>query len=74
MTKLPIGAVAAALFCVNALAQSVGAKLDHVVIAVHDLEAAKRLYSGLGFRCQKEGGIQPARKIRRPVSVMDIWN
>jgi catechol 2,3-dioxygenase-like lactoylglutathione lyase family enzyme len=45
----------AALLCANAFAQSVGAKLDHVVIAVHDLEAAKRLYSGLGFVTSGDG-------------------
>ena len=58
MTKLPMGAMAA-LFCANAFAQSVSTKLDHVVIAVHDLEAAKRLYSGLGFS-MSPGGRNPA--------------
>jgi catechol 2,3-dioxygenase-like lactoylglutathione lyase family enzyme len=50
--------IAPALLCANAFAQSVSTKLDHVVIAVHDLEAAKRLYSGLGFS-MLEGGRHP---------------
>ena len=49
MTKIHSGAIAAALFCASALAQTAGAKLDHVIIAVHDLEAAKRAYARLGF-------------------------
>jgi catechol 2,3-dioxygenase-like lactoylglutathione lyase family enzyme len=59
MTKLPIGVMALALFCANAFAQPVGAKLDHVVIAVHDLEAAKKLYSGLGFSIPSDNGRHP---------------
>jgi catechol 2,3-dioxygenase-like lactoylglutathione lyase family enzyme len=47
------------LCCANAFAQSVGTKLDHVVIAVHDLEAAKRLYSGLGFSIPSRNGRHP---------------
>jgi catechol 2,3-dioxygenase-like lactoylglutathione lyase family enzyme len=39
----------AALFSASVFAQSLEVKLDHVVIAVHGLETAKRLYSGLGF-------------------------
>ena len=39
----------AALFSACMFAQSIEAKLDHVVIAVHDLKAAERVYSGLGF-------------------------
>jgi hypothetical protein len=39
----------AALFSASIFAQPLEAKLDHVVIAVHGLESAKRLYSGLGF-------------------------
>jgi hypothetical protein len=58
MFKLPISVIARVLLCVNAFAQSVSTKLDHVVIAVHDLEAAKRLYSGLGFS-MLEGGRHP---------------
>jgi len=55
MARIPIGAVAVTLFCANAFAQSVGAKLDHVEIAVHDLEAAKSLYSRLGFSISENG-------------------
>lgn len=41
--------------CVNLSAQTVKARLDHVVIAVNDLETAKRLYSGLGFSMTENG-------------------
>jgi hypothetical protein len=41
MTKACAGAIAVALLRVNALAQTSGAKLDHVMIAVRDLEAVK---------------------------------
>jgi catechol 2,3-dioxygenase-like lactoylglutathione lyase family enzyme len=59
MTALQVGAIASALLCANAFAQPVGARLDHVVIAVHDLEAAKRLYSGLGFLIPSGSGRHP---------------
>jgi len=39
----------AALSSASAFAQPIEASLDHVVIAVHDLKAAERVYSGLGF-------------------------
>jgi catechol 2,3-dioxygenase-like lactoylglutathione lyase family enzyme len=44
-----LAVVAVSLGCINASAQRVEATLDHVVIAVHDLDAAGRLYSTLGF-------------------------
>jgi catechol 2,3-dioxygenase-like lactoylglutathione lyase family enzyme len=47
--------VAGSLFCADALAQPVKAKLDHVVIAVQDLGAAKDLYSHLGFAMGRNG-------------------
>lgn len=49
MHKMPVLAFAIALCCANASAQTVKAKLNHVEIAVRDLDAAKRLYSALGF-------------------------
>lgn len=48
------------LCCANASAQFVGTKLDHVVIAVHDLEAAKRVYAGLGFSIPSKNGRHPS--------------
>src|SRR5579871_5240452 len=54
MPRITIGAVVT-LVCATAFGQSVGAKLDHVIIAVHDLEMAKRLYSGLGFSISENG-------------------
>ena len=39
----------AVLFSASAFAQPIEANLDHVVIAVHGLETAKRVYSELGF-------------------------
>jgi catechol 2,3-dioxygenase-like lactoylglutathione lyase family enzyme len=58
MTKACAGAIAVALLRVNALAQTAGAKLDHVMIAVRDLDAAKLVYSGLGFSVL-DGGRHP---------------
>ena len=48
-------AVAVFLFCANAFAQPVKAKLDHVMIDVHDLAAAKDLYAHLGFSLNSGG-------------------
>jgi catechol 2,3-dioxygenase-like lactoylglutathione lyase family enzyme len=48
MTKCPALAIAAFLSG-SIFAQPIEAKLDHVVIAVHGLETAKRIYSELGF-------------------------
>jgi catechol 2,3-dioxygenase-like lactoylglutathione lyase family enzyme len=48
MTRCPALAIAA-LFSGSIFAQPLEAKLDHVVIAVHGLETAKRIYSELGF-------------------------
>jgi catechol 2,3-dioxygenase-like lactoylglutathione lyase family enzyme len=42
-------ALAATLFSAAAFSQPIEAKLDHVVIAVHDLKAAQRTYAALGF-------------------------
>lgn len=48
MTRIQILA-SAALFSTSIFAQPLEAKLDHVVIAVHGLETARRVYSELGF-------------------------
>jgi catechol 2,3-dioxygenase-like lactoylglutathione lyase family enzyme len=48
MTQIQILA-AVTLFSASIFAQPIEAKLDHVVIAVHGLETAKRIYSELGF-------------------------
>jgi hypothetical protein len=49
MAQFQTAAIAAALISASALAQPVDAKLSRVVIAVHDLKAAQRMYAGLGF-------------------------
>jgi hypothetical protein len=59
MTKLSIRSVAAVFLCANTFGQSVGTKLDTVTIAVHDLEATKRLYSELGFFVPSGNGRMP---------------
>jgi hypothetical protein len=41
--------ISVSLACVGAFAQRIEATLDHVVIAVHDLDAAAKVYSALGF-------------------------
>lgn len=55
VSKLTRAATFAALLSGNVFAQSISAKLDHVVIAVRNLEAAKRLYSQLGFVLSENG-------------------
>jgi catechol 2,3-dioxygenase-like lactoylglutathione lyase family enzyme len=47
--RIPMLAISVAAFCGNTSGQPVKAGLDHVTIVVHDLAAAKRLYSELGF-------------------------
>ncbi len=44
-----------ALFSVIAPAQPIEAKLDHVQVAVHDLDAARLLYTALGFSMRSVG-------------------
>jgi hypothetical protein len=49
MARIFTATLAAAFLSANVLAQPIEAKLDHVIIGVHDMEAAKRVYSVLGF-------------------------
>lgn len=49
MVKTFTLAAVVSLCCVGALAEGIEATLNHVVIAVHDLDAAAKVYSALGF-------------------------
>jgi catechol 2,3-dioxygenase-like lactoylglutathione lyase family enzyme len=60
MIKLTICVIVGAVFCSSAFSQPVNAQLDHVVIAVSDLEAAKNLYAGLGFSIASKNGRHPS--------------
>jgi len=55
MATMHTAGIAAALFFANTLAQSSGVKLDQVIIAARDLDAAKRVYSWLGFAMNEAG-------------------
>jgi catechol 2,3-dioxygenase-like lactoylglutathione lyase family enzyme len=46
---LTLAAAAVSLCYLSALPEGIEATLDHVVIAVHDLDAAAKVYSALGF-------------------------
>jgi catechol 2,3-dioxygenase-like lactoylglutathione lyase family enzyme len=54
MQQIQAGAIAA-LLSASAFAQPIQAKLDHITIVVHDLEAARLVYSALGFSTGKPG-------------------